>query len=174
MVSAVVRSTKDLSRHDKGSTTEIVRDSVLVVHEEEAAEIRAAVLKLARRMRTERPPGALSSNKVAVLAYLRRNGPSTPGQLAAAEGQQPQSLTRVFTELQGEGHIVRTRSTRDGREAVLTLTDAGARALRADMHARDGWLADALIDLSDAERALLRVAAGLLDRLASRDDGADT
>jgi DNA-binding MarR family transcriptional regulator len=144
------------------------------VLEEEAGEIRAAVLKLARRMRTERPAGALSSNKVAVLGYLRRNGPSTPGQLAAADGQQPQSLTRVFTELQRDGHIVRTRSPRDGRAAVLTLTDAGARALRADMQARDGWLADALVDLSDAERALLRVAAALLDRLASRDEETDT
>jgi DNA-binding MarR family transcriptional regulator len=144
------------------------------VRDGDAAEIRAAVVRLARRMRAERPDGALSSNKVAVLGHLHRHGPSTPGQLAAAEGQQPQSLTRVLTDLQRAGHIARTRSPRDGRQALLSLTDAGARALRADMSARDAWLAEALNQLSDAERALLRVAAGLLDRLASRDDSAET
>jgi len=133
------------------------------------AQIRQGVLRLARRLRAERAPGALSSNQVAVLAHLHRFGASTPGGIAAAEGQQPQSLTRTFQELQMAGLIHRGRSARDGRESVLTITAAGSRALRQDMAQRDAWLAGALAALSDAEVEILRVAASLLDRLAAPD-----
>ncbi len=150
------------------SAAEMLRASVLLVPDRESvAEIRGGVLRLARRLRAERQPGALTSNQVAVLSHLRRHGPSTPGEIAATDGQQPQSLTRTFNELQLAGLVTRSRSPRDGRESVLTLTTRGGKALRADMAQRDEWLAGALTGLSDAELALLRVAAGLLDRLAT-------
>ncbi len=133
--------------------------------------MRASVLRLARRLRSERGPGALSTNKVAVLAHLYREGPATPGQIAAADGQRPQSLTRTFTDLEHDGYLRRQRSSRDGRAALLTLTDAGARALRADMARRDAWLAGALRTLDDSQLAVLRSAADLLDLLASRAGG---
>ena len=104
---------------------------------------------------------------MSVLSHLRRAGPSTPGQIAAAERQQPQSLTRVFTKLEREGLVSRSRSDRDGRESVLSLELAGLSALTRDMARRDAWLAGALEDLTAAEIGLLDVAAGLLDRLAA-------
>lgn len=140
---------------------------------ETVADIRRGVLRLARRLRSERPEGALTGNKVTVLAHLRRHGPSTPGQIAAADGQQPQSLTRTFQELQRAGLIRRDRSNRDGRESILSLTPAGAVELRRDMAHRDAWLADALLDLTDAEVEILHVASGLLDRLAADPAPAD-
>ena len=48
-----------------------------------------------------RPASALSPNKVLVLAHLRHAGQSTPGQIAEAERQRPQSLTRTFTDRHG-------------------------------------------------------------------------
>ena len=69
------------------------------------ADVRRGTLRLARRLRAERPAGALSANKVLVLAYLSRAVPSTPGVIAEAERQRPQSLTRVFTDLRREGFI---------------------------------------------------------------------
>jgi DNA-binding MarR family transcriptional regulator len=132
-----------------------------------AADLRRGVTRLGRRLRAEGPPGALSANKMSVLSHLRRDGPSTPGQIAAAERQQPQSLTRVFTELEREGLVSRSRSDRDGRESVLSLELAGLSALTRDMARRDAWLAGALEGLTAAEVGLLDVAAGLLDRLAA-------
>lgn len=140
---------------------------------EAVADIRRGVLRLARRLRAERPEGALTGNMVAVLAHLRRHGPDTPGQIAAADGQQPQSLTRTFQELHRNGLIRRDRSKRDGRESILTITPAGIAALRQDMAHRDAWLADALLDLTDAEIEILHVASGLLDRLAADPVAAD-
>jgi DNA-binding MarR family transcriptional regulator len=131
-----------------------------------AAEIRAGTLRLARRLRSERPADALSTNKISILALLHRRGPSTPGDLAAADRQRPQSLTRIFAELEADGLIARSRSEQDRRESVLTLTEAGRAALYHDMYNRDRWLAGALAGLSETEINVLRMAGRLMERLA--------
>jgi DNA-binding MarR family transcriptional regulator len=62
---------------------------------------------------------------------------STPGDIAAAEHQQPQSLTRTFTELRADGLIAREPSPHD-RRALAHLTEAEVRLLSfaAEMMAR--------------------------------------
>jgi DNA-binding MarR family transcriptional regulator len=133
---------------------------------EAVVDIRRGVNRLARRLRLARSPGALSANKVLVLAFLYRNGPSTPGQIALGERQHPQTLTRVFADLETESLITRVRSEQDGRAWVLHLTDQGRAALADDMAERDAWLSSALAPLTEAEVQLVRIAAGLMDRLA--------
>jgi DNA-binding MarR family transcriptional regulator len=134
---------------------------------ETVVDIRRGVNRLARRLRLERSAGALSANKIAVLAYVYRNGPSTPGRIATAEHQHPQTLTRVFAELEAAGLVARERSEADRRASVLQLTDAGRQALAADMAERDAWLSEALESLTEAEVQLLRIAGGLMDRLSA-------
>jgi DNA-binding MarR family transcriptional regulator len=134
--------------------------------EDETVTIRRAVIRLARRLRVERPETALSSNKVGVLAHLHRNGPTSPGALAAAEHQQPQSLTRVFADLERTGLIVRSPSEVDRRHAVLAITTEGRHALARDMAQRDRWLESALQRLTETERQVLLLAARLMDRVA--------
>lgn len=129
-------------------------------------EIRRGVNRLAHRLRLERSPGALSANKIVVLAYLYRYGASTPGQIALGERQHPQTLTRVFADLEAEGLITRARSEQDRRAWLLGLTATGRAALAADMAERDAWLTSALAPLTAAEVQLVRLAAGLMDRIA--------
>ncbi|MFF4911302.1 MarR family winged helix-turn-helix transcriptional regulator [Streptomyces sp. NPDC001260] len=104
-----------------------------------------------------------------VLGHLRRRGPSTPGQVAEAERQRPQSLMRVFAELEAEGLIVREPGTTDRRRSVLSLTEEGRRALERDMAERDAWLAPALETLSETERGVLALAAEVMERLANAE-----
>lgn len=132
---------------------------------EAVAEIRHGVMRMSRRMRAARSPDALSSNKLVVLGHLYRNGSGTPGDLAEAEGQKPQSLTRVFAELEADGLVTRARDERDRRQVVLTITERGVEALRRDMEERDAWLAGALAGLSQTERDVLQIAARLMGRL---------
>ncbi len=132
---------------------------------EAAAEIRQAVTRLARQMRAARSAEALSINKLSVLSRLHRHGPATPGELAAAEYQQPQSLTRVFAELERAALITRSPGEHDRRQSVISLNQAGRDALTRDMAERDSWLASALAELTHVEREMLRLAAGLMDRL---------
>lgn len=136
-----------------------------------AAEIRQGVTRLARRLRSERPPGGLSSSKLSVLSYLLRTGPATASEVAAADHQQPQSLTRVFASLEQERLIIRTRDDRDRRQSLLSITEAGHEALRRDMIQRDDWLAGALTGLTETECELLRLAARLMDRIAGGAPG---
>lgn len=136
-----------------------------------AAETRRAITSLARRLRTERPPDALSSNKVSVLGHLYRHGSSTPTQIAVAEHQQPQSLTRVFAELEDEGLIARTPSPLDRRASVLDLTPAGRDLLTRDMAARDRWLSTAMDGLNETEVQVIGLAAALLTELADPGGG---
>ncbi|MEV0386431.1 MarR family transcriptional regulator [Nonomuraea sp. NPDC050643] len=131
-----------------------------------ASETRRAVTSLARRLRAERPSDALSSNKVSVLGHLYRHGSSTPTQIAVAEHQQPQSLTRVFAELEDEGLIARTPSPLDRRASVLDLTPVGREVLIRDMAARDRWLATAMEGLNETEVQVIGLAAALLAELA--------
>ncbi len=140
---------------------------------EVAPAVRAAVLRLGRRLRLERDRAALSNNKVAVLSHLSKTESSTPSRIARAERQHVQSLTRVFADLEAEGLIERRRAGDDARQAELAITPAGSAALDADMGARDAWLARAMRGLSDTDLGVLRLAADILDRLADRSQDED-
>ncbi len=114
----------------------------------------------------ERPTDALSPTKIIVLAHLRRRGATTPGEIAAAERLQPQSLTRAIAELEAAEMITRSRDERDRRQYVLELTEDGGRALAEDMASRDRWLAVALEGLTETERHVLYLAGVLMDRIS--------
>jgi DNA-binding MarR family transcriptional regulator len=132
-----------------------------------AVAVRRSVMGLARRLKMERPAGSHTSLELSVLGHLHRRGPMTPGDLAAAERVQPQTLTRTLTSLEDSHLVSRHEHPEDGRRALLALTDTGLDALRQDMAQRDDWLAAAMKrSLIGTERELLRLAAGLLEQLA--------
>jgi DNA-binding MarR family transcriptional regulator len=126
---------------------------------------------LASRARSERR-GALSLNQTAVLGQLHKNGSMTPGEVGGRLRAQPQSLTRTFAALERERLIRRTPDPGDRRQALLTITGAGRRALAAELAPRARWIAAAVAaTLTPAERELLVLAAGLMERLAAVDAG---
>lgn len=126
-------------------------------------------MSLAARARAERA-GALSLNETAVLGRLTKRGPMTAGEVATQLRAQPQSLTRTFASLEADGLMRRTPDPSDGRQALLGVTAAGRRALKAEMAPRDAWLDGAIKRvLTPAERDVLVVAAQLMERLADVD-----
>ena len=62
-----------------------------------AHDLRLAVMRLSRRMRSERDPEneLLPVGQLSVLGALKRLGESTVGELAAVERVQPPSMTRT-------------------------------------------------------------------------------
>ncbi len=141
-----------------------------------ATAVRRGTTRLARRLRLERPAPQHahpepSNLALSVLAHLRQHGPMTPGALAAAERLQPQSLTRTLAGLERQHLVIRQPEGRDGRRSLIALTEPGAQALIRDMRQRDDWLAEAMErHLTRTERELLRLAAGLMERLAEAND----
>jgi DNA-binding MarR family transcriptional regulator len=133
-----------------------------------ATEIRRGVISLARRLRLERDEARLTALELSVLGHLHRRGPLTPGELATAERVQPQSLTRTLAALEAAGLASREPDPADGRRSLLAIAEPGLTALRSEMTQRDAWLAAAMTaKLTTTEIGLLRLAGGLLERLAA-------
>jgi DNA-binding MarR family transcriptional regulator len=126
-----------------------------------AAALRISVSRLARRLRAERlakglEPG-LSDTQVAALAAL---------ELADHEKVQPPSMTRVITALEELGLVMRAPHASDRRQVVLTVTDRGREVVHQARRLREAWLAQRLRELTPAERAALRAAAPVLEKLS--------
>ncbi len=132
-----------------------------------SSALRMSVMRLARRLRAQRSEIPLTLTQLATLSTLDRHGSTlSPGELAAHEKVQPPSMTRVVGALEQEGLVERRPHLTDRRQVVVSLTERGRSLLREDRRRRDAWLSRRLHELSAEERALLRAAAPVLERLA--------
>ena len=133
-----------------------------------ASALRISVMRLSRRMRSERDPASelLPVGQLSVLGALFRNGECTVGELAALERVQPPSMTRTVGCLADGGYVLRHKRATDGRQVVVELSERGREVVAADRRRRDAWLAQRLRELTVDERAVLRAAAPLIERLA--------
>ncbi len=135
-----------------------------------ASALRISVSRLARRLRAERlakglEPG-LSDTQLAALAAMERHGDMTPGELAEHEKVQPPSMTRVISALEERGLVMRGPHATDRRQVVLTATQAGRDVVQQSRQLREAWLAQRLRELTPQERAVLRAAAPILEKLS--------
>lgn len=130
-----------------------------------ASQLRASVTRLARRLRYERPDTALPLTHLATLGILERHGSLSPGELATHERVQPPSMTRVLAALEDRGLVSRHPHPTDGRQVVVELTPAAHDLLAEDRRRREAWLSLRLSELTIEERATLRAATEIFDRL---------
>jgi DNA-binding MarR family transcriptional regulator len=135
-----------------------------------ASALRISVSRLARRLRAERlakglEPG-LSDTQLAALAALERHAAMTPGELADHEKVQPPSMTRVIAALEERGLVTRGPHATDRRQVVLRVTEPGRAVVQQSRQLREAWLALRLHELTPEERATLRAAAPILEKLS--------
>lgn len=131
-----------------------------------AADVRAAVWRVARRLRREADPG-ITPTLHAALFTVERHGPIRAGQLAGHENVRKPTMTRTIAALLDRGLITRTVDPLDGRVTWLQVTPEGRRLLQRARRRSEEYLARRLSELSPAEQATLRRASALLERLAS-------
>jgi DNA-binding MarR family transcriptional regulator len=131
-----------------------------------ASTLRVGVMRLERRLRSERSSEGLTVSQLSVLGILGRKGPLSPSQLANAERVQPPSMTRIVGALQDMGLVERRAHETDRRQFVIELSPAGRALLAEDRSRRQAWLAGRLDALSPAEREALRAAAPIMQSLA--------
>ena len=132
-----------------------------------AHDLRLAVMRFSRRLRNQRVDQSVTLTHLAALSTLKRHGAMSPGELAGHERVQPPSMTRVVVALEGMGLVTRSPHPTDGRQVVIDLTPAAEELLGAEAQAREAWLSGMLQQLSAEERAVLREAAVIMDKLAS-------
>jgi len=138
------------------------------VDEETVAVLRAAVLVLARRLRYQVAGEAPSATELAVLGRVGRCGPMTPGQLARAEHVQPPSMTKVIESLEGRGLLRRDPHPTDGRQYLVSRTEAAEAFVAESRKVRSAWLASHLALLSEVDQQAIAAAAPALARLAEQ------
>jgi DNA-binding MarR family transcriptional regulator len=134
-----------------------------------ATALRISVSRLARRLRVERQAEGLTSlsdTQLAALAVLESHGAMTPGELAEHEKVQPPSMTRVIAVLEERSLVMRAPHPTDRRQVVLTVTEEGRALVVQARKRRDAWLAKRLKELTPEERAILRQAAPVLEKLS--------
>jgi DNA-binding MarR family transcriptional regulator len=135
-----------------------------------AAEIRALVGKLKRRLREQGGPQDLTPSQMSVLHRLEKEGPATASGLARAEAMRPQSMSTAVAQLEAAGLVSGSPDPNDGRQTLLSLTDSCRQWLREGRAARQDWLTRAIqARLSSAEQAALAGTLGLLERLADEE-----
>ena len=145
---------------DQADNSQTVRSSAL------AAELRALVGKLKRRLREQARSRDLTPSQVSVLLRLEKDGPATASSLARAEGMRPQSMGSVITALQVAGLVSGAPDPADGRQTILSLTEACRKWVREGRAARQDWLFRTLqARLSPKEQDKLVEAVELLKRL---------
>ena len=134
-----------------------------------AADLRAALGPLVRRLRQFRPDDELTLSQTSALVRLDREGPATASELAAREGIRPQSMCTIVNRLQERGLVDRAQDPDDGRRMVVSLTDAGRDGLTGARAERARRLTAAITEeLSEDEQRLLAAALPLLERITRR------
>jgi len=133
-----------------------------------ASGLRPAVMRLRRRLANERDPEAnLSMTSSSVLAALFTADELTLGALAALERVQPPTMTRTINALEDDGYVTRRPGENDRRQVLIAITDKGRQIVLATRARRDEWLSRRLEELSADERAVLRQAVPILEKLAT-------
>src|SRR5713226_7005814 len=134
-----------------------------------ATALRISVSRLARRLRAERLAQGLqpelSDNQLAALAALEKHA-MTPGELAEHEKVQPPSMTRVIAVLVERNLVLRSPHPTDRRQVTLTVTEEGLAVVQRVRRRKDAWLARRLAELTAEERATLRAAVPILEKLS--------
>lgn len=133
-----------------------------------AIDLRRSLARLNRRLRLEAREVGLTVAKHSALGHLYRDGPKTPGALAAAEGVQPQSITRVLAELEQMGLASRRQDEADRRQFKMEITPEGRALVQREAQNRAIWLASAMDScLTGIEQEVLRLAAQIMDKVAA-------
>ena len=131
-----------------------------------ATELRATFGKLKRRLREQAGAGDLTPSQMSVLLRLEREGPATTSNLARLEAMRPQSMGAVIAALEAAGLVIGAPDPTDGRQTILSLTEACRRWIEEKRAARQDWLTRTIqARLSPAEQDRLMEAVELIRRL---------
>jgi DNA-binding MarR family transcriptional regulator len=131
-----------------------------------ASALRVSLTRLTRRLRRQAGAHTLTPTQLATLAAVERHSGITPGELAELEKMQPPSMTRVIAALEERALLARTPHPTDRRQVAVSVTDAGRGLLKEERRGKEAWLAKRLKELTPEERATLRAAAPILEKLS--------
>jgi DNA-binding MarR family transcriptional regulator len=137
----------------------------------DVTRLRVALARLSRRLRRHALAG-LTPTQLAALSTVEQSGPLRLGDLAAAEGIAPSTLTRMVAVLEDLGYVRRDADPRDARASTLAITPKGHDTLEHLRAEGTALLTQWLALLSPEQRAALATALPALEALAEPESSA--
>jgi DNA-binding MarR family transcriptional regulator len=128
----------------------------------------AALARLSRRLRRHELAG-LTPTQLAALSTVEQAGPLRLGDLAAAEGIAPSTLTRLVAALEELGYVRRDADPKDARASTLAITVLGHETLERLRAENSALLAQRVMLLTPEQRGALAAALPALEALADPD-----
>ncbi|MGN6403415.1 MarR family winged helix-turn-helix transcriptional regulator [Sinomonas sp.] len=133
-----------------------------------AADLRALLRHVNRRLRQQADFGDLTRSQLNVLSLLEREGPATVSDLARAEGVRPQSMGATVAALEEAGLVRREPDPADRRKSSISLSEVAREQIAAKRLVRQDWLQRALSrELSPGELERVSEALVLLSRIVN-------
>src|SRR5580700_9880095 len=134
----------------------------------DVTRLRVALARLSRRLRRHSLAG-LTPTQLAALSTVEQSGPLRLGDLAAAEGIAPSTLTRLVAVLEELGYVRRDADPKDARASTLAITLLGHDTLERLRAENSALLAQRVGLLSPEQRVALAAALPALEALADPD-----
>jgi DNA-binding MarR family transcriptional regulator len=131
-----------------------------------AAELRATLGKLKRKLREHGERNDLTPSQVSLILRLEKDGPAAVSSLARAEGMRPQSMSAIITSLLNAGLVSGSPDQNDGRQTLMSLSRKCQKLLKEGRAARQDWLTTTIQEkLSVQDQEKLAAVLELLARL---------
>src|ERR1700742_1626680 len=134
----------------------------------DVTRLRVALARLSRRLRRHQLAG-LTPTQLAALATVERAGPLRLGDLAAAEGIAPSTLTRIVSVLEEAGYVRRDADPKDARASTLAVTPQGRDTLERLREDGTAMMTEWLLLLTPGQRDALAIALPALEALSEPD-----
>lgn len=131
-------------------------------------QLRLAIQRLARRIRSNAADGDVPESQRSVLFTLSTHGRQTLGSLSEHERVTPPSMNRTVNALLTLGFITRKTDEDDARRVHIELSDAGHEFVNETRRRRDVWFTQHLAQLTVEQRRILAHAVPILKELAEK------
>lgn len=131
-------------------------------------ELRLAIQRLARRIRSMQADEDVTEGQRSVLFALSNKGRQSLGSLSEHEHVTPPSMNRTVNALVAAGLVTRVTAEDDARKVSLDLSDAGRAFIAETRRRRDAWFTKRLASLTTEQRRLLDEVAPILRELADQ------
>ena len=127
-----------------------------------------AAIRLLRRMRAVDEAAGFSGPRASALSVLVFRGPQSLGELAAAEGVKPPTMSRLVKAMAAEGLVATRASPDDERRIRIAATALGRNRMLAARERRIAAVSKLFAGASADELAALARVTALLERSLNR------
>lgn len=131
-------------------------------------QLRLAIQRLARRIRSNAPDDDISESQRSVLFTLGAHGRQSLGSLSEHERITPPSMNRTVNALVASGLVTRVTDEVDARRIHIDLSETGQAFVNETRRRRDAWFTQHLQSLTPDQLRTLEQAVPILKELAEK------